>query len=799
MKKAIITLFIIAMIVTPTITHAGFWSNIFGKKETKIEQKNNNSIKSNVSNNATTNIGATTNSIAGDTNTVNIPDNQKSQLFNGNLFETFNPAFIRQNELNQAEIDTLKKLIEQQGVNNKVLVDKADIISTKALTQSGIQSDKSISQSKENTTTIEKPLNDISTTLKDPPPLKLHTDTQSILNTLNTNLVTPLTNIGTQLSELVTQLTTNNTALISAITNMPFPSAGGSGTSLVSANITQTAHGLVTFNWVYLTTAGLYTKAINTTSATSETIGMVTTVTDANTIKVTFDGYVTGLSGLTIGTRYYLSGTTAGAMTTTVPTTGIVRPIFIADSATSGYIQQYTSGESLPGTIAQVFASGIVTPSASQINAGTSVLIPGMTTTLTPNGTTKYLILTSVRARSTTTASNNSVDGGIQAALFDSTAPTVALTNSEVLPMYNANQNTISLNTVSQQIQATSGGSYILTLSSPMTLQVRAWNLAAATTGTVMADNNGRTSMTIIQLDNKQSVSGQSVDYVIATLPSSTTVANSVTPFVTQSGNITNTGGIFSLTASKTYKLQAFLSSNSISGSAIRFQWRNITSGLLIGNQGTTFAPTNGGAEGDSSYAETIFTPSVNTTVQLESTTSVAGTTGSLTIIELGSSAVYAGVYPGTTTNYTPVVTSTTGTNPTLPTSATISAYYSVEGKMMTLNFKYFAATTTNGVDGTQSYAYSMPAGYTIDLTKAAVPSVITNTSGSGLDGGTIGSGFGRNATASNSSGLGVVPLSSTTFGFYFEAATRLVGASALAATGASNTAIWATLRIPIN
>ena len=57
--------------------------------------------------------------------------------------------------------------------------------------------------------------------------------------------------------------------------------------------------------------------------------------------------------------------------------------------------------------------------------------------------------------------------------------------------------------------------------------------------------------------------------------------------------------------------------------------------------------------------------------------------------------------------------------------------------------------------------------------------------------------GFGRNA--STGSGIGVVPLSSTTFGFYYDPQTRLVGAGALATTGAANTSIWATLCIPIN
>lgn len=153
----------------------------------------------------------------------------------------------------------------------------------------------------------------------------------------------------------------------------------------------------------------------------------------------------------------------------------------------------------------------------------------------------------------------------------------------------------------------------------------------------------------------------------------------------------------------------------------------------------------------------------------------------------------------GTWVSYTPIITATSaGTNPTLPTSATITGSYSVVGKIMHLNIKYFAATTAGGVNGTQSYQYSLPVGYVIDTTKAAIPSVITDTAGSGLDGGTLGSGFGRNATASNSSGLIVMPLSTTSIGAYFEGQTRLIGAGSLAMTGAANTTISMICQIPL-
>jgi len=66
------------------------------------------------------------------------------------------------------------------------------------------------------------------------------------------------------------------------------------------------------------------------------------------------------------------------------------------------------------------------------------------------------------------------------------------------------------------------------------------------------------------------------------------------------------------------------------------------------------------------------------------------------------------------------------------------------------------------------------------------------------MDGGTIGSGFGRNATGGNSSGLIVMPLSTTTIGAYFEGQNRLMGAGSLAMTGASNTMYSFVCQIPL-
>lgn len=108
-----------------------------------------------------------------------------------------------------------------------------------------------------------------------------------------------------------------------------------------SAKITQTSHGLVVGNVVRYNGAA-YVKAQANSNANSEVYGMVSEVIDANTFRLVTEGYVSGLSGLSAGTAYYLSPTTAGAITSTEPSTvgQISKPVFITDSISSGYVIQ---------------------------------------------------------------------------------------------------------------------------------------------------------------------------------------------------------------------------------------------------------------------------------------------------------------------------------------------------------------------------------------------------------------------------------------------------------------------------
>ena len=115
------------------------------------------------------------------------------------------------------------------------------------------------------------------------------------------------------------------------------PSGGGGGASN-NRQITQTAHGFAAGN-VLGCNGTTYAMAEADVPAHSEVVGIVTTVIDANTFTLTTGGYITGLSGLVPGATYFLSPTTAGALTTTEPTTPgqASKPLLVADSSTSGY------------------------------------------------------------------------------------------------------------------------------------------------------------------------------------------------------------------------------------------------------------------------------------------------------------------------------------------------------------------------------------------------------------------------------------------------------------------------------
>lgn len=150
--------------------------------------------------------------------------------------------------------------------------------------------------------------------------------------------------------------------------------AQSTGSTAVTKPITQSAHGFSVGQVLYYT-GSAYALANASADSTSEVLGIVTYVTDANNFTLTASGYATGLSGLTAGTTYYLSASSSGAFTATQPSTvgNISKPVLVADTTTSGYVIQ-----SRGVTIASTAGTGISTygsrSSPLNIVAGTGLV-----------------------------------------------------------------------------------------------------------------------------------------------------------------------------------------------------------------------------------------------------------------------------------------------------------------------------------------------------------------------------------------------------------------------------------------
>lgn len=101
--------------------------------------------------------------------------------------------------------------------------------------------------------------------------------------------------------------------------------------------VNQAAHGF-TVGQVIAHNGSAYVLALSTTSAvTTNAVGLVSYVVDANNFILTTDGRITGLSGLTTGGVYYVSTTSAGALSTTNP--GYTNQVLIAETSTTGYVK----------------------------------------------------------------------------------------------------------------------------------------------------------------------------------------------------------------------------------------------------------------------------------------------------------------------------------------------------------------------------------------------------------------------------------------------------------------------------
>jgi hypothetical protein len=114
----------------------------------------------------------------------------------------------------------------------------------------------------------------------------------------------------------------------------------GGAVDLLEIDVAQSGHGLAVGEVIRRSTAGggSYVKAQADSAANAEAVGIVTAVPDTDNFTYSPGGHISGLSGLTNATVYFLSPSSAGALTATEPSTDgqVSKPLLIATSTTTG-------------------------------------------------------------------------------------------------------------------------------------------------------------------------------------------------------------------------------------------------------------------------------------------------------------------------------------------------------------------------------------------------------------------------------------------------------------------------------
>ena len=102
------------------------------------------------------------------------------------------------------------------------------------------------------------------------------------------------------------------------LSNSMMPSGVGADSKIIEASETLAAGDLVNIH----DSTGEKVRKADASNGRAADGFVLAAVTSGQTGEVFFDGTITGLSGLTPGTKMFLSPTTAGAATATAPTAG---------------------------------------------------------------------------------------------------------------------------------------------------------------------------------------------------------------------------------------------------------------------------------------------------------------------------------------------------------------------------------------------------------------------------------------------------------------------------------------------
>jgi hypothetical protein len=177
----------------------------------------------------------------------------------------------------------------------------------------------------------------------------------------------------------------------------------------------------------------------------------------------------------------------------------------------------------------------------------------------------------------------------------------------------------------------------------------RSYNvLVTASSGGIYSNDYTRVYMK--QVSGNLPVTGQTVDYVNVTRTTNQTVntSNTIIFDTKNAGNIPYdpATGNFTLTAGKTYKLEAFIGlvNTNTAGAEVDFVWRT-AAGVNLGNAGQILSANFSGSANSGGVSQVIYTPTSNTTVSLytlwsSSNAIISGGLVYATIEQIGSSAI---------------------------------------------------------------------------------------------------------------------------------------------------------------
>jgi hypothetical protein len=168
--------------------------------------------------------------------------------------------------------------------------------------------------------------------------------------------------------------------------------SAGSSASEVTFDITQATHGFSVGDWIRHN-GTIYVTAQADVDANSDALGVVSAVAGVNDFTIFLHGYITGLSGLTVGVAHFISDTVAGAITDVPPADlgEIVKPVLVADSATTGYVNVLRGNEvtaAIPGITVDDEGTPITTDVSSFdfVGAGVTATNVGDDVTITIPG-----------------------------------------------------------------------------------------------------------------------------------------------------------------------------------------------------------------------------------------------------------------------------------------------------------------------------------------------------------------------------------------------------------------------------